>query len=186
MELENITFIQYLNLKDKSIYDYVSNYSRVLNKPEDIFKIGDFTKLTFGQVKDAQFTFKNGVYWHDLINFVSYIKNISHQKISNNKFFTLCKVRRFIEEQLNEIYKLELNIYHDVSNLDESAGIDSLNKYGVLIQIDKLAGGDILKYDAIKNLPYNLCFTKLMMDKDIELYNIQKNKLSLSNNSRNS
>ena len=176
MEIENITFLEYTNLKDKSLYDYAAQFSRKLNTAKDLFDIGDFTKLTFGQVKDAQYLFSSGVSFEKMFKFVSQVTKDPYNKIAKQRFFDLCMCRRFVEEQLQEIHKLELNIYHETDARDESAGIDRLAKFGVLIQIDSLAGGDVLKYDLIKELPYNLCFTKLLMQKEIDLFNLNKSR----------
>jgi len=40
------------------------------------------------------------------------------------------------------------------------AGIDKLNKFGEMNIIDSLAGGDILKHEAIRKLPYHVIFDK--------------------------
>ena len=93
------------------------------------------------------------------------------------KFFDICKARRFIEVQLDRISKLEAQLYCQVTPIDEAAGIDKLAKFGRMIQIDALAGGDPLKYDAVENLPYEIGFAKLLLDKEREEYQVEKNRL---------
>lgn len=44
------------------------------------------------------------------------------------------------------------------------AGINELDKFGLLNTLDNLAKGDILKYDEIRNLPYNVVFDKQYME----------------------
>lgn len=178
MEIYNITFRQYIELEDKSLYNYALKYSRKLNEPLDLFEIGEFTKLKFGQVKDLQHNFSNGINWENLITFVTDLKKISPEKIAGHKFFDMCKFFRYISEQLSGLNDLEQNLYTRISSKDESAGIDNLSKFGVMIQIDRLAKGDLLKYDAIRDLPYSLCFTKMLMDKEINDFEIAKNKLN--------
>lgn len=46
------------------------------------------------------------------------------------------------------------------------AGGDRLQKYGALGMIDKLAGGNILIWDEIQNLPYHLVFMKICLEHD--------------------
>jgi len=41
------------------------------------------------------------------------------------------------------------------------AGIDMFNEFGVMNIVDTLAGGDVLKYEDILNLEYNVVFLKL-------------------------
>lgn len=50
------------------------------------------------------------------------------------------------------------------------AGIKQLDKYGMMNLIDSLAGGDILKYEAVLMMEYTVAFTKLRMNKDSELF----------------
>ena len=174
-ELEDITFLEYMNLKQKEeayIYNYAMVYSRVLNTAEDIFNIGKFENLTFGQVKDAQYTFSKVFSWQNLFKFV----------IVNRKFFEICKFRRYVEEELHELAQKEQVLSYEPDKLDENAGIDRLSKFGVMIQIDRLAGGDLLKYNEVRNMPYGIAFTKLYMDKEVDDFNLRKNKLLTQRN----
>jgi hypothetical protein len=178
IEIADITFTKYIELEDKHAYNYVSNYSPKLNTAKDLFNIGPFNELTFGQVKDAQTIFKNGIGWKELINFVSDMTGKKQEKIAGYKFFELCKVRRYVEEQLARIYRIESSLYYEVSTIDKAAGIDNLAKFGVMIQIDNLAGGDPLKYDPVRALPYEVGFMKLLMDKERAEYDVAKNRLT--------
>ena len=45
------------------------------------------------------------------------------------------------------------------------AGIERMNIFGELNIINTLANGDLLKYEAVKKLPYEDVFNKLLMDK---------------------
>lgn len=183
-QLENITFKEFTELDDytQNLYNYTARYSRKLNQPLDLFGIGDFTKLTFGQIKDLQYTFEKGIYYQDLFNFVIEVKGIKLDKIVNKTFFHICKFRRFVEMELDKIQQLESNLNFEASTIDRNAGIEELNQFGVMLQIDKLAGGDITKYDNIRALPYDICFAKLLMDKKTDEYKANINKIMLSNN----
>lgn len=59
-----------------------------------------------------------------------------------------------------------------------AAGLDNLNKYGVINIIDSLAGGDITKWDKVSDLnlsyillKYNLECDKAHNDHKLHLYN---------------
>lgn len=45
------------------------------------------------------------------------------------------------------------------------AGIERMNIFGELNIINTLANGDLLKYEEVKNIPYEDVFNKLLMDK---------------------
>ncbi len=181
IKLPDITWSEYWDLANKNKatkFNYAAIFSPYLNTPLDLFKIGEFNKLTFGEVKDLQHTFQNGVGLIEMINFVNVFKNIEIKHIAKNKFFDICRARRYFEEQIYKIYKLEKNLSYDVTAQDESAGINSLDKFGVLIQIDSLAGGDPLKYEPVKKLPYDICFAKMLMEKTKDQVRINKERLN--------
>lgn len=177
-ELENITFVQYVELKDKSAYDYAATYSRVLNTPVDIFKVGMFNKLTFGQVKDLQTTFASGVDYKEMINFVCNLKKLKLKEVVLKPFFEICKFRSYVISEIEKIQRIEESLNYKVSAQDKTAGIEKLAKFGVGIQIDKLAMGKIWMYETVRKQDYEKAFFKLLMDKEINEYNAIRNKLN--------
>lgn len=46
------------------------------------------------------------------------------------------------------------------------AGIKKFERYGINNTIDALAEGDVLKWEEVLLMPYNVIFTKLRMNKD--------------------
>lgn len=173
---KDITFKEYLDLDDKSVYNYAANYSRVFNIEKDIFAFGEFEKLPFITVKDLQYKFGNNINWLEFINFVSEDKQKSIKVLADKTFLQWCNFRAYVEQSLLRIARYEAQLVYEATAEDEEAGIDNLSVFGVLIQIDKLAGGDITKYEIIKQMPYEDCFTKLLMDMRIEEYNAELNR----------
>ncbi|RYY36803.1 MAG: hypothetical protein EOP46_05080 [Sphingobacteriaceae bacterium] len=49
--------------------------------------------------------------------------------------------------------------------MEQRAGIQSFEKFKYINTINALAGGDITKWDAILNTPYNRVLTKLLLNK---------------------
>jgi hypothetical protein len=176
IEIENIKMLDFIQLEDKSAYNFAADYSNRLNAPLDLFEFGELTKMSFGDVKDMQYTFSNGINWIELINFVNNYKGIDKKELVQIRFFDWCKFRAFIKQGLEYIETLEENLMYETSGDDEAAGIDSLNKYGVFAQVDSLAGGNPLNYEAVKKLEYSVCFTKLLYDKEKQDYINERNK----------
>jgi hypothetical protein len=179
INVKDITFTEYMNLKDKSEYDCYLEYL----KAEDIFCIGNFTDLSFGFVKDMQeYVNCNELTWNVYFKELHNLKNISAKKLGSMSFFKIYKSLLYIIEQISSINKLESeNLGHNPSSEEMQAGIEVFNKYKAFIQFDTLTRGDITKIEAIRKIEYNVCFTKLMYDADknqfdINLFNI-KNKL---------
>lgn len=72
----------------------------------------------------------------------------------------------WIKEQLEFINHLENKYLHTEPKAELLAsGIQKLDEFGALTTIDNLAGGDILKYEKIKALPYSEIYQKLKLDK---------------------
>ena len=68
----------------------------------------------------------------------------------------------YILDQLTLISELEQNYLVSPPDNDLlNAGIKDLDELGALNVIDSLAGGDLLKWEGIKALPYNIVFDKL-------------------------
>ena len=70
-------------------------------------------------------------------------------------------------EQVERINKIENSLLSHYPSEDElAAGMDRFGKYSPILQVDSLAGGDILKYEKIRQLTYSDCLTKLALDKE--------------------
>lgn len=65
-------------------------------------------------------------------------------------------------KSVNELEKAYLTSDPDVKFLQ--AGGNNLNKFGLMNTLDNLAKGDILKYDLIRQLPYNVVFDKQYLE----------------------
>lgn len=66
----------------------------------------------------------------------------------------------------NEVGELQLDYEAD----HVIAGIIKFEKYGVNNTIDALAGGDVLKWEEICLMPYQVVFMKLRMNKQKVLF----------------
>jgi len=65
-------------------------------------------------------------------------------------------------KSVNELEKAYLTSDPDVKFLQ--AGGNNLNKFGLMNTLDNLAKGNILKYDLIRQLPYNVVFDKQYLE----------------------
>lgn len=81
-------------------------------------------------------------------------------------------------KQLGELEENELSLPPDADLVN--AGVNELNKLGVFNIIDSLAGGDILKHDEVRALPYYKVFDKLL--KGAIESKIQKNYAKIQQN----
>lgn len=172
-KIDNISFKTYLELSDKSEYDYILRYSNKLKKGLDLFNYGEFIDLSFGFVKDMQETMNTtGLSWQHFIEIISKEKGLTLESIALIPLFDLQQARSYFREQVEFINELETKgLGHMATAQQEAAGIDIFNKYRSFIQLDKLAGGDPTKYKAIEQLDYMTCFTKLKLEADKDTFN---------------
>lgn len=85
------------------------------------------------------------------------IKNIEINKAMSFILWIIDELR-----SVNELEKTYLTSDPDVKFLQ--AGGNNLNKFGLMNTLDNLAKGDILKYDLIRQLPYNVVFDKQYLE----------------------
>ena len=96
------------------------------------------------------------------------------------KWNELFPLYNFIIEGLVKIEKLEERLKYEPSIQELSAGIEEFNQFGIFVTIDRLAVGDPLRYDAITKLPYNIIFSKLLLN--LVDANFQKKYQEIINN----
>jgi len=177
MKIRDITFIEYvsLDLDSKIVYDYYLEYGK--HKAVDHFGIGAFVDASFGFVKDLQYYFNStqeGFTWDDFFKEMSIFTGRGVHDLQHMSIFTLMEVVKYITDQVSIINNMEANYLGYAPDANEvRAGIDKFSEYGGFVQFDSLAQGDLLRYDAIKKLPYSICFTKLKLEVDRSTY--QKN-----------
>lgn len=83
-------------------------------------------------------------------------------KLSKIPMHDLFAAANFIKNQLIEIEEKERELLKsDISYEQIRAGIDMFNQLGVFNTIDLIAGGDVLKYDAVLKIDYNTILNKL-------------------------
>jgi len=65
-------------------------------------------------------------------------------------------------KSINELESQYLRSEPDIKMLQ--SGINKLDQFGLLNTLDNLAKGDVLKYDAIRQMSYNVIFDKQYME----------------------
>lgn len=87
--------------------------------------------------------------------------NVFHSDINNAKYQDNLMFLCWLLEELSNIGKMESQYLSSMPDLKLiAAGINELNQFGELNIIDSLAGGDVLKWEAIKDLKYHIVFDK--------------------------
>jgi hypothetical protein len=180
IELNPISVSQYLELEDKSEFDFAMKFAFVFTEPIDEYKIGDIMEQPFGWVKDFQYEIEQGLSFAKLIDLVSEtgkIKDIGKEPL--DKFMRFANYLITSIQQIVEVENESLAYEPDPDEVE--AGMDKFNGLGVYLQIRSLTGGDVTKFDQVRQLPYSLCFTEMytakqMSDYQKDLTRIKQNK----------
>jgi hypothetical protein len=181
MKVKDISFKDYLSSEDQETYDYYLNYGKI--EPQDTLEIGPFLDHTFEFVKDMQYYCSVGLDWETFLKSMSEVLEKDIKELSNLSLFELQKNRLYCIEEVKKINKIESeNLGHDITIEEEQADIARFGSYGAFIQFDKLADGNILKFEKIKKLKYDLCFTKLKLEADRDSFMHDYNKIMVKKN----
>jgi len=177
IEVKDISFIQYSELENKTKYNYYLKYAKL--ESNDLFKLGSFEDLPFGFVKDIQEHLNyTGLSWQVFIEEISKQTKIQIKELALMSIFELHKVRLYLLDEIKTINKLESNnLSHNPTIEEQQAGLEVFEKYRSFLQFDKLTGGDITKIDKIREIPYSVCFAKLMLDADKYEFDYKLNRL---------
>jgi len=75
IELKRINVRQYVELEDKSEYDFAMKYAFIFTEPTDEYKVGDVMELSFGFIKDFQYEMEKGLTYDKLFQFISEVSS---------------------------------------------------------------------------------------------------------------
>lgn len=121
----------------------------------------------------------------DLIEIISTVQNLTASEVYELPITTFYGLHKSITEQIKTIVEGEENALrstHINFKWEQVRGSERLSRFGIYNIIDSLAGGDILKYDTIFELPYAVVMQKLIMDKikddlQLEMGKIKQEKI---------
>lgn len=159
MKFKSITYNEYKNLPEiyKGQYNFGIMYSKECES-KDVLNFGLLYKKSFGEVKDIQTAATN-------INIFDSIYCYFESFFVNLDLFQYAAFFNYICEQIKQVAIIENKALHvEIDEASREAGVEVFEKFGALLQIDKLAGGDVTKYDIIRALPYEYCLTKLALN----------------------
>lgn len=89
-------------------------------------------------------------------------KDVSIKDISKKNHKELFSFVLWVKDELERIFNLEKEYLSNEPDADSiNAGIRDFDELGEINTIDNLAGGDVLKWEEIKRLPYHTVFDKL-------------------------
>ncbi|OCK42536.1 hypothetical protein BA195_10190 [Tenacibaculum soleae] len=162
---------QITNFKLKEFYkqpiELIEDYVNILKNLEPQQTKNQVIHL---KLKDVEFIKQNLTSENDgdLISIISMVQGIKNSEVLHLDVIQVFSLINSIKEQIQKINRAELSsLSVDNTNIkwESVNGSERIAKFGIYNTIDNLAKGDILKWNAIFELPYSDVFMKLLMDK---------------------
>lgn len=156
-------FNRYLNKLDEH-YSFIKKFAKPRNKLCGVV-LDDITDLPYDVLKKEVPNLFENQQFEKAIHLVlkHYKKNITfmHVNLAKNRHKLLFVF--WIREQYKKINELESSYLVTIPDPKLlQAGIKDLDVLGDVNTVDSLAGGDILKWEKIRKLPYSEVFNKLL------------------------
>jgi hypothetical protein len=156
--VDRITFLEYIQLEDKSVYDFWMKYAYEC-QAKDVFGVGDFMKLPFGFIKDQQYELTKGMGWEKMLDAFSILTKKTVKQLVKYPLLEICQFKNYFLAEMEKINMVESEtLSHSADKKEIAAGIDRFNVLGAYLQIESLAGNDVLKIESVKKLPYETCY----------------------------
>ena len=168
MKVEEITLLKYFSLPDKSIYDYVLEFGSF--ESNDFFNIGEFTDLKFGLVKDVIEEFyvrgqkMDYIFYLELLNQILNRKEEDFKLLAQYSLFDIYESKLYLEQQIELLMDIEnTNFNSQISDEEISADVEMFDKFGSFLSVDRIAVAYSISPEDVLNLPYKICFVKLLL-----------------------
>ncbi len=159
MEIERITLEQYLNLEEKSIYDFALKFVLKFNIPENVFNCNPISDMKFGFVKTMQAKILSEHTIYDEIEFVKECTDRNPLKMFLDDY---SRQLIYLVKELEGLSEREINLLTTEPTQKEiNAGLHRFDGLGLYLQERELAGKDITKLDSIREMKYQDCFVEL-------------------------
>jgi len=183
MNTPNPTLAEYVEGQYREEVDFVLKYGAF--NPLDLFKIGDIFEATFGFVKDAQgYINYSGLDFANYIDLISTNFGIKEKDLAVKKVLDIKCSMIWLEAQIEQVNEIEsMKLGSEPSAEEQRAGVERFEKYRSFLQFDALTGGDILKYEQLRKVPYSKCLMKLMLEADRAEFNERLMKIRSRKNS---
>ena len=156
------TFIEFLNLDQKERERYEATGKLLKAKS---FGVSDVMKWDYLTVKEIQAKLSNSIDYQGIIDIIQELTAWGIEKIMQKTWIDIFQFLKFVDESIQKITEKEENLSYDPDADEENAGIENYNQFGYFATIDRLAGGDPLKYESIGKMEYSIIYAKLLLNK---------------------
>jgi len=129
------------------------------------------TEWKYGKVMELLMMFEVEITLPDVVSIVSFATDKKKSIIENKLWHDVFSFYNWLNKEVERVNGYLSTLAISSSNEEDAAGISEFNQFGAFATIDRLSGGDPLKYDAIEAMPFMVIFTKLKLNKVEYEYN---------------
>lgn len=159
----DITNFKYKEFIQQDI-EIIEEYTTILFLVEPLKLKKDIEDCSLEQVEFIrQFLFVDD----QMPQIFDYVEGITEKELMEMPIVELFGKLNAIKEQIEDINNKEsLYLVSEHPNMKWEAvgGSSRIERFGIIPMVDGLAGGDVLKWQSILELPYHTVFRKLMYD----------------------
>jgi hypothetical protein len=162
-ELYNYSFTEFIALETEQRELYKAFGLKAGAK--NLTKI-DPQEWEWGRVKQIQDLVNKEYLWlSDIVEVVMVALNLKREEVEQMKWFDIARFYTFILKAISDINEKEQQLAYEPDAREINAGIEDFARFSWFATLDRLAGGDILKYDEVGKQPWSIVFTKLLLNK---------------------
>ena len=119
--------------------------------------------------------------YDDLAEIITIATGKTREDVMLMSWTDLFPIYNFITKEIQFINEKEQALAYEPDAREMSAGVEQYSQFGWFATLNRLAGGDPLKYDAIGQQPYSVIFSTLLLqktDREFEKALIRQNTAS--------
>jgi hypothetical protein len=133
---------------------------------------GDILEWEWATIKQLQDLLNRpSLSYDDMTEIILIASGLPVKEVCLKKWFDVFKFYNFITEGIKRVNELEKQLSYEPDAKEAAAGIEDYNQFGWFVTLDRLAGGDMLKYDQVGKQKYCDVFAKLKLNKVDSEYN---------------
>ena len=162
-ELYNYSFTEFMALPPDDIALYKAYGLKAGAK--NLSKL-DPQEWEWGRIKQIQDLVNKEYLWlTDIVEVVMVALEKKREEVEQMKWFDIARFYTFILKAISDINEKEQQLAYEPDAREINAGIEDFARFSWFATLDRLAGGDILKYDEVGKQPWSIVFTKLLLNK---------------------
>lgn len=162
MKLKNCTFTELfgLTVEDFSMYQTIG-----LSLDPDSWGVPDLLEWPYITVKQIQDKMSDAYNYDTMMWIIKELTKLDADKIMQKKWHDVFAFFNFVIQQIKKANELEQKLIYEPDADETRAGIDQYNQFSYFATIDRLAGGDPLKYDGVGNVQFSVIYSKLLLNR---------------------